>query len=260
MRPIGDWSTCTTLSTRSSPSTRVCRPGHASGAVQLAGQVGVQDVVDQRRLAGAGDTGDRGEHAQREGHVDVLEVVLPGAVHGELPRRVHAGGGCRGSGMDFLPDRYCPVMRLVVGQQLLQRAAVHDLAAVLAGAGADVDDPVGDLDGVLVVLDDDQRVAHVAQPDQGLDQPVVVALVQADGRLVQDVEHADQAGADLGGQPDALGLAAGEGAGRAVEREVVQADVDQEPQPLVDLLEHPLGDLLVAGVELQLARGSPRSR
>lgn len=87
---------------------------------------------------------------------------------------------------------------------------MHDLATVLTGAGADVDDPVGDLDGVLVVLDDDERVAHVAQPDEGLDQPVVVALVQTDGRLVEDVQHADEAGADLGGQADALGLAAGE--------------------------------------------------
>ncbi len=103
---------------------------------------------------------------------------------------------------------------------------MHDLAAVLAGAGADVHDPVGDLDGVLVVLHDDERVAHVTQPHQGLDQAVVVPLVQTDGRLVQDVQDADEAGADLGGQPDALGLAAGEGAGRAVEREVVQADVD----------------------------------
>ena len=37
------------------------------------------------------------------------------------------------------------------------------LAAVLAGAGADVDDPVGGADGVLVVLDDDERVAEVAE-------------------------------------------------------------------------------------------------
>ena len=103
-----------------------------------------------------------------------------------------------------------------------------DLAAVLAGARADVDDPVGGPDGVLVVLDDDQGVAEVAQPDQRLDQPVVVALVQADRRLVEDVEHADQAGADLGGQPDALRLAAGQRARRPVEGEVVEADVEQE--------------------------------
>ena len=91
---------------------------------------------------------------------------------------------------------------------------------------------------------------RLLQPDQGLDQPVVVALVQADRRLVQHVEHADQAGADLGGQPDALRLAAGQGAGAAVQRQVVEADVDQEPQPGVDLLEHPLGDHLLPVVEL----------
>lgn len=130
---------------------------------------------------------------------------------------------------------------------------MDDLAAVLTRAGADVDDPVGDLDGVLVVLDDDERVAHVPEPDQGLDQPVVVALVQADGRLVQHVQHADEPGADLGGEPDALGLAAGQGARGAVQREVVEADVHEEPQPLVDLLEDPLGDLLVAGVQLEPA-------
>ena len=83
-----------------------------------------------------------------------------------------------------------------------------DLAAVLAGARADVDDPVGDPDGVLVVLDDDQGVAELLEPDQRLDQPLVVALVQPDRRLVEDVEDADQAGADLGREPDALRLAA----------------------------------------------------
>ena len=113
-------------------------------------------------------------------------------------------------------------------EQLLDGAGDDHLAAVLARAGPDVDDPVGDPDGVLVVLDDDQRVAEVLEPDQGLDQPVVVALVQPDRRLVEDVEHADQAGADLGGQPDPLRLAAGQRARRPVEREVVEADVEQE--------------------------------
>ena len=140
-------------------------------------------------------------------------------------------------------------------EQVLRRVPeCDDLAAVLAGARADVDDPVGVPDGVLVVLDDDQGVAEVAQPDQRLDQPVVVALVQADRRLVEDVEHADQAGADLGGEPDALRLAAGQRAGGAVEREVVEADVEQEAQPLVDLLEHPLGDLLLARGQLEVAQ------
>ena len=52
------------------------------------------------------------------------------------------------------------------------------------------------------------RIAQVAQPPQRGDEPVVVALVQADARFVQHVEHARQPGADLRGQPDALRLAA----------------------------------------------------
>ena len=73
-------------------------------------------------------------------------------------------------------------------------------------------------------------------------QPLVVARVQADARLVEDVQHADQAAADLPGEADALGLAAGERRGGAVERQVVQADVEQEAEPAADLLEQLAGD------------------
>ena len=65
--------------------------------------------------------------------------------------------------------------------------------------------------------------------------------------------------ADLGGQPDALGLAAGEGGGGADEREVVEADVEQEPHAGVDLLEHPLGDHAVALGQLEASRTSAAS-
>jgi regulator of RNase E activity RraA len=41
---------------------------------------------------------------------------------------------------------------------------------VLAGAGTDVDHVVGDPDGVLVVLDDEHRVAEVAQAHERVDE------------------------------------------------------------------------------------------
>jgi hypothetical protein len=40
---------------------------------------------------------------------------------------------------------------------------------------------------------------------------MIVPLVQTDRRLIQHIEHSDQPGADLGGQPDPLRLAAGQG-------------------------------------------------
>ena len=113
---------------------------------------------------------------------------------------------------------------------------------MLAGGRADVHDPVGHADGLLVVLDDDERVADVAQPHERGDELGVVLLVQADGGLVEDVEHAHQAGADLRGQPDALRLAARERGAGAVEGEVVEAHVGEEAEAVADLLVDHAGD------------------
>ena len=73
----------------------------------------------------------------------------------------------------------------------------HDLAAVLSGARAEVDHPVGRPHHLLVVLDDEHGVAHVAEPLERPDQPSVVTLVEPDRGLVEDVEDADELGADL---------------------------------------------------------------
>ncbi len=89
------------------------------------------------------------------------------------------------------------------------------------------------------MLDHDERVAEVAHPMKGPDEPFVVALMQPDGGLVQDVEHAHQLRADLGGQPDALGFAAGERRRGAVQGQVVQPHVHHEPQSVLDLLDDP---------------------
>ena len=80
---------------------------------------------------------------------------------------------------------------------------------MLPSPRADVHHPVGDADGVLVMLNDNDGVAQVPKSGQRLDQPVVVTLMQTDRRLVQDVENADQPGADLRCQPDTLCLSTG---------------------------------------------------
>jgi hypothetical protein len=79
-------------------------------------------------------------------------------------------------------------------------------------------------------------VLPVAQPVQRVDQPLVVALVQADRRLVEHVQHARQLAAELRRQPDPLGLAARQRAGRAVQGQGSPAHVEQEGQPGADLL------------------------
>jgi hypothetical protein len=113
---------------------------------------------------------------------------------------------------------------------------------VFAGARSHVDHVVGHADHVLVVLDDDYRVAEVAQVFQRGDQTVVVALMQADRRLIQHVHHAGETGADLRRQPDALRFAARKRFRAAFERQIIEPDVIQEHQPRDDFLDHLVGD------------------
>ena len=117
-------------------------------------------------------------------------------------------------------------------------------------AGTEIEQLVGAADHFAVVLDHQQRIAQVAELLQGVQQPAVVARVQADRRLVEHVEHAAQPAAHLGRQADALHLAAGERGGRPGQRQVFQAHVDQELQPVANFARHLAGDLPLAAGEL----------
>ena len=75
--------------------------------------------------------------------------------------------------------------------------------------------------------------------------------MQADGRLVEHEQGVHQRGTERGGEVDALHLAAREGARLAVEGQVAEADVGQEPEPRDDLAEQQLGGLVDRGRQRQ---------
>ena len=209
----------------------------------------MQDLVDEGRLARPRNARDGDELPQRKRDVDVAQVVLACAPEGQEL----AGSGPPRLGYGDLPPsrQVLPGERPLLLEERFDRSRVHHRTAVLSRPGSDVDHVVGVANGLLVVLDDDHRVADVAEPQQRLDEPAVVALVEPDRRFVQHVEHPDEAAADLGGQPDPLCLAAGQRRRRAGERQVVETDVEQEPKAGVDLLEDRLGDHGVAVAELE---------
>ena len=90
------------------------------------------------------------------------------------------------------------------------------------------------------MLHHEDRVPHVAQTLQGCDQADVVPLVEADGRLVEDVEDPDQPRSDLRSQPNPLALTTGEASRRTLQGQVVHPDIQQKAEPQPDLLHHPL--------------------
>ena len=136
-----------------------------------------------------------------------------------------------------LPGEVLAGQGLLVLLDLLRVAFRNHVAAVHPGARAHVDHMLRGPDHVLVVLDHEHRVAEIAEGPEGLDQFPVVALVEPDGGLVEDVQDAHQVRADLGGEPDPLCLPAREGPGVPGEREIPEADFFEEVEPGLDLLD-----------------------
>ena len=76
----------------------VVGPRPLLGPVEHLGQRAIEDVVDEGRLAGAGDPRDARERAQGDAHGHALEVVLARVVDGdELPVALAPGGAAAGS-------------------------------------------------------------------------------------------------------------------------------------------------------------------
>ena len=222
--------------------------------IEILAEVGLEGLVDEGGFAAAAHAGDADEHAEGNLDGDILQVVAPGADdaedfaialpaflrHLDLLLAVEESGGER------------------VGLEHLSRRSLEDhLAAFPTGKGTHIDDVVGIEHHVFVVLDDDDGVALVAQLLERVDQPDIVALVQADTGFIQYIEYVDELGADLRGEPDALALAAAQCGRPAGEAEVVESDVEEELESGADFLDDLVGDGALLGLHLLLHRRHP---
>jgi len=113
---------------------------------------------------------------------------------------------------------------------------VADPAAAFAAFRADIDDPVGGLDDLQIMLDHHHGVALVDERVQHLEQLAHVFEVQPGGGLVQNIQRA------AGGAPgkllrklDALGFAARKRGGLLAEGDVAKPHLLQDAQAVVDL-------------------------
>ena len=117
---------------------------------------------------------------------------------------------CSGVSIARLPERNWPVGDALQASRSRSVPCTTTVAAVHAGPRAHLDDVIRGANRILVVLDDDHRVADVAQPLERRDHLHVVLRMQPDARLIEHVEHAHEPRADLRRQTNALRLAARE--------------------------------------------------
>ena len=202
------------------------RAGAFHRAVQRLRQRAVENVVHQRGFSRAGNAGHDGEQAERQFEIHVFEIVRFAAEHANHLAVGRAALGRHGNLQ--IAAQVTARQRIGVALDFFRAALGDQMAARIARAGAQVHHVVGAANRFFVVLDDEHGVAQVAQMFERGDQAIVVARVQADGRLVEHVEHAAQARADLRRQANALRFAAGKRGGGAVQAEVAEADGEQK--------------------------------
>ena len=112
------------------------------------------------------------------------------------------------------PSEVSPSVALPATGDLLRRPGGHETAPGGTPIRAQIDDPVGRLDHLDVVLDDDDRVAPLDEAMQEIEQLANVVEMQTRRRLVQQVECAAcRALAQLASEFDPLRFAAGQGRG-----------------------------------------------
>ena len=94
--------------------------------------------------------------------------------------------------------------------KVFERSLRDDFAAANPRPRTEIDDVIGRAHRFLVVFDDDHRVSLVAEVLEAVEQQAVVARVQADRRLVEDVNHSDESATNLGREANALAFSTGE--------------------------------------------------
>ncbi len=218
------------------------------GPVEDTGQPLVKNLIDQGTLAGTGHTGHAGKYSQRKADINVLQVVLPGSfdrqealgLSSAVRHRYGHPAAQVGSGN-----------RVRIPHNIVGRSHGNNLSATGAGFRPNIHDIVRRQHGILIVLHHQQAVAQVPEPLQSLDQLIIISLVEADTGFIQNVGHTHQAGPDLGGQTDPLGLAAGQGCRGLGQAQVVQAYIIKKAHPAPYLPEDLLANHLLAVCQFQ---------
>ena len=217
----------------------------------------LQRLVDEGRFSRTRHARDNDEFAQWEFRIDVFEVVARGTADGDslgvrcwvLGVRCWVLGEIRSSNHTLRTIQILRCNRVGL-EQFVRRALKHHFTAFPTCVWADVDEVVGGEHHILVVFHDDDRVAKVAQLLERVDEALVVALMQSNRRLVEDVEHIDELRTDLRGEANALALTARQTGRLAVEREVVQSDAKQEIDACAQFLDDFGGNFLLHRFEV----------
>ena len=190
------------------------------------GKRGSKGIGNQRRLTRTRNTCDYCQCAQLDSGGNVLKVV-----------------SARSCNLDFSATRLTTSFwqpnlllsreisarnRIRVFNNIFWSSSSNNMTTKLTSAGTHVNNVVSCANGVFIVLNNKYGITAVSKLLKRLNKTVVVSLVKANGRLVQNIKDAHKASANLSCQANTLGFSTRKRCCCTRKREVVQANVYQE--------------------------------
>ena len=122
---------------------------------------------------------------------------------------------------------------------------------MFTSAWTNVNDPIGRANGVFIVFNNHDCVAKIAKTYERFDEAMVIALMQADARLVEYVQRSHKTGTYLACQTNALCFSACQCCCCARQGEIVETNGQQESKPRVNFFGYAFSNHLVAVAQLQ---------
>jgi hypothetical protein len=72
------------------------------------------------------------------------------------------------------------------------------------------------------MLDDNKRITKITQPQQRIEEFAIITLMQTNARFIENIHHANQPGANLRSEADALCFATRKSWRSAIKCQIVQ--------------------------------------
>src|SRR5690606_34100368 len=122
-------------------------------------------------------------------NVDTFEIVLSCPYYLDLVCPFSTLGRNR---YLLLPAEVLPRKRFIVFDNLAIIARKNQFSTIHTSLWSNIDKIIGGLHHLLLMFDDDHRIAHIPQGFQHSDQSLRVTGMQPYTRFVQDIDRADQ--------------------------------------------------------------------
>ena len=133
-------------------------------------------------------------------------------------------------------------------------------AAVRAGAGSQIYYVIRAANRLFIVFDDKNRVSQITKVFKRIKQLAIVARVETNRGLVQNIQHTSELRADLRRKPDALAFTARERRRRSIERDISEADSFQKAHALANFSQDQPRYTLLSGVQSDRVKHLDRLR